>query len=93
MVRDPACGTFVAATPDAALTLGTNLDVTLVEQGTALVVRGPSGPRCLAPGSSTWVAGRHEVFVAMDPEASVEPTEITLTTSAPSIVPYEPEHE
>jgi hypothetical protein len=29
----------------------------------------------------------------MDPEASVEPTEITHTTSAPSIVPYEPEHE
>jgi hypothetical protein len=93
LVRDPACGTFVAATPDAVLTLETNLDVSLAELGTALVVRGPTGPRCLAPGGSTWVAGRHEVFVAMDPEAPVEQTEITLTASAPSIVPYEPAHE
>lgn len=88
VVRDPTCGTFVAAAPDAVLTLGSNLDVTLVELGTALVVRGPSGPRCLAPGSATWVAGRHEVFVAADPEASVEEVEVTLTASAPSIVPY-----
>lgn len=93
LVRDPACSTFVAATPDAVLTLETNLDVSLAELGTALVVRGPTGPRCIAPGSSTWVAGRHEVFVAMDPEAPVEQTEVTLTASAPSIVPYEPAPE
>jgi hypothetical protein len=88
VVGDPTCGRLVAAAPDAVLMLDTNLDVSLREIGTALVVRGPTGARCLAPGGSTWVAGRHEVFVAVDPEATVEQTEITLVASAPTIVPY-----
>ena len=86
LVRDASCGTLVGPSPDAVLVLTTNLDVDL--GGPALVVRGPSGPRCITAGRSTWVAGSHEVFVATDPETATDRAEVVLTTSPPSIVPY-----
>ena len=90
--RDARCNVLVSAAPSAVLDLATNLDVHVrsAQPGTVRRVEGPNGVRCLSSGVSTWTPGRHRVNVAVDAESGGSASEVTVTASAASLLPYTP---
>jgi len=91
MVLDPSCNVLVGAAPAAVLELSDNLDVE-VSASTQVTLRvdGPAGPQCLGAGRSTWIAGRHRVFVGASAEATEETLAATLTAYPPTVLRYTP---
>jgi hypothetical protein len=90
--RDERCNVLVPAAPSAVLDLTGSLDVTVrsAQPGTILRDESPMGVLCLASGTTTWSAGRHRVSVAVDLESGAVGSDVTLTASAASLVPYAP---
>lgn len=84
LVRE--CNALIPMMADARIELTAPFDVAT---SGAILVADAAGRRCLTPGVTTWSAGVHDVYLAVDVEDAQHMAHaVTLQASAPSLLPY-----